>query len=465
MFRSARLEALFGKRLVEVTFADVEGLVGREEAAEAADLDYKELIHAKDPEEKAEFCKDVLAMANDRGGVVVVGVREDGKDAIPEEITKVDVGDGERQRLYAVLTSTSPHPLPVEIVAVKDPADPGRGVLLVLVERSPLAPHAVLDTRPKTHHRDGWLRYPIRNGAATRWMLEPEVATRYRRRFAEARDLAARLDQAEADAFSTYIDHYPVARTAVVASTRQALPIMSVALAPEIPGDLRINRDVFRSFQEQAATETFIGGELVFSQCELASRKLIGIKAISHQILHYGELHADGSGVLIISIPARQGYSYAKGTVHVPQTGIMRSLLSSLLLLGRHTRDRVGASGTVSVRFRLLADAGMAHWQVGDADPEETQPLHTRLDSDWEADKLAEEAFGEADAFVDDVAEEGRNLVSLASMLADEAFQAFGIPEIPLFTPDGLIVPEAWAAESRDSITAWARRAGALPED
>lgn len=465
MFRSPRLEALFGKRLDEVTFADVQGLIGREEAAEAADLDYKELVHAMNPEQKAEFCKDVLAMANDRGGVLIIGVREDGNQAIPEEITKVDIGDGERQRLYAVLTSTSPHPLPVDIVAVQDPTDPGRGVLLVLVERSPLAPHAVLDTRPKTHHRDGWLRYPIRNGAATRWMLEPEIATRYRRRFAEARDLSNRLGQAEAEALSAYINHYPTTRTGLVSSTRQALAVMSVALAPEIPGNLRINRDVYRGFQQQAATETFIGGELAFPHCDLASRKLIGVKANNHEIIHYAELHADGSGVLIISLPTRPGPGHRKGTVHVPQPAVMRSLLSSLLILGRHTRDRVGASGMVSARFRLLADAGTPYWQAGDPQPEDKQLLHTQLAGDWDSNRLAEAALGEADAFVDDVAEEGRNLVSLASMLADEAFQAFGIPEIPLVTPDGLIVPEAWGTESRDSITEWAHRAGALPED
>jgi hypothetical protein len=66
MFRSARLEALFGKRLDQITFADVHALVGREEAAEAADLDYKELVHAKSDEQKVKFCKDVVAMANDR---------------------------------------------------------------------------------------------------------------------------------------------------------------------------------------------------------------------------------------------------------------------------------------------------------------------------------------------------------------------------------------------------------------
>jgi predicted HTH transcriptional regulator len=172
MLRSPRLEALFGKRLDQVTFADVEALVGREEAAEAADLDYKEQVHAKDDQQKVEFCKDVVALANDRGGVLIIGVREDGARALPEEVTKVDVSDAEQRRLRDVLLNTAPHPLPVDIKPLEDPDDFGRGVLLVMVERSSLAPHALLDTRDKTHHKDGWLRFPIRNGAATRWMLE-----------------------------------------------------------------------------------------------------------------------------------------------------------------------------------------------------------------------------------------------------------------------------------------------------
>ncbi|MGA5759470.1 helix-turn-helix domain-containing protein [Nonomuraea bangladeshensis] len=181
-------------------------LIGREEAAEAADLDYKERVHARNEEQKVEFCKGVVAMANDRGGILVIGVKEDGQRAVPEEVTKVDVGDSEQRRLRDVLLNVSPHPLQVDILAVEDPDDPGHGVLLVLVERSGLAPHALLDTRDKTHHRDGWLRFPIRNGAATCWMLEPEVATRYRARFAAGRSMHDRLREVEAECVAAYAE-------------------------------------------------------------------------------------------------------------------------------------------------------------------------------------------------------------------------------------------------------------------
>lgn len=458
MFRSPRLEALFGKRLDQVDYADIDALCGRDEAAEAADLDYKEFVHARKEERKVEFCKDVIAMANYRGGILLVGVKEDGQRAVPENVTKVDVREGERLRFKSILLNTAPHPLPADVVALEDPGDRGRGVLLVVVEQSPLAPHAILDTRDRTHHKDGWLRFPIRDGAATRWMLEPELATRYRRRFAEARALADRLDEIEEEAFAAYIARYPTRESQVPAyEEREALPVLTVVLAPEIPGTLRLNREVFTTFQHAALSERLIGESdcPIFTQVAISSGRLLGIAGGRRQTTRYAELHADGSGVLMFNLdPFHEDGAVVK--VRPPQC--LQWLLSGLLALGRHGRDRAGASGAVSVRLRLLSDAGLRHYEPVEARPDDRSLQLVEVNG-WEVGPRVEEALGAADAFVDDVADPGTNLISVASLLADQGFHAFGQPEVDLITADGRIVPERWGPWS-DAITSWAQLVG-----
>jgi hypothetical protein len=96
--RHPRLEAVFGARLDQLAFDHIKAIVGNEAAAEDTDLDYKKIIHANDAKTIAEFCKDLAAMANGRGGVLIVGVEEDSR-SVPSVITGVDIRDAEIRRL------------------------------------------------------------------------------------------------------------------------------------------------------------------------------------------------------------------------------------------------------------------------------------------------------------------------------------------------------------------------------
>src|SRR5262245_56096343 len=70
MLRSTRLEALFGGRLDTISYGQVAALVGDPDAAEAADLEYKKIVHAKDESGKFEYCKDLVALGNAVGGAL-----------------------------------------------------------------------------------------------------------------------------------------------------------------------------------------------------------------------------------------------------------------------------------------------------------------------------------------------------------------------------------------------------------
>ncbi|MGI5165659.1 AlbA family DNA-binding domain-containing protein [Spirillospora sp. CA-253888] len=470
MFRSPQLEVLFGKRLDQLSYADVVALVGNPAAAETAELDYKKVVHAKSPQDKTEFRKDAIAMGNGLGGILVIGVDEDA-NSVPQAVPGVDTTDNERLRLRSLLLDVSPH-LPVDVIPLENPADPGRGVMIVVVERSALAPHALLDVSPQTHHKDGWVRYPIRNGASTRWMQEPEVATRYRDRFAEARSTREQVDEVEAQALQDYerredqanraSENATESRFSNVLAQEPAYPVLAVTLVPEVHGRMVISRQSRDEYQRTFHEVTpVLLADAPLEWVRVAPGKLVS--GVGHPfIVLYCELHQDGAGAFLVSL--QTGVNEQRGTVNVPAPDAARYLLSGLRYLGWHAQ-RVGASGVASLRFSLL----------GGSDQAQGTPVAVGRDAgyelklSWEGpagdyaglEQAPDGASGNAFALIDDLVTEGPALVGAAALLANEAFHAFGLPENPLMNSDGKVVPAHWGA-TEAMITQWAREVGAI---
>ena len=78
---------LFGKRLEEVTEADLRSLV-ENRVRESLYVEYKREMHRSSDEQKREFLKDVSALANAQGGHLIIGVAE--ADGYPTEILGID---------------------------------------------------------------------------------------------------------------------------------------------------------------------------------------------------------------------------------------------------------------------------------------------------------------------------------------------------------------------------------------
>jgi hypothetical protein len=155
-------------------------------AEEAADLDFKQADYAKGANE--ELAKDVAAMANAGGGLIVVGVREQDLRAV--ELTPVPLVGDVAQRYRQVLAGrVTPLVRDVEIRVLPAAEDPDRGFVLLAVPRSMAAPDAVWE--PADDRRR--LSFPVRDGAGTRYLHETELAEYYRRRFAGTAAQAERL--------------------------------------------------------------------------------------------------------------------------------------------------------------------------------------------------------------------------------------------------------------------------------
>ncbi|MEV6624366.1 ATP-binding protein [Amycolatopsis sp. NPDC051106] len=156
---------------------------------ESSDLDWKSELPPAKGMAQTDFPKDVAAMANSGGGVIVFGVRESQKAAI----SRVDVGDFdeacERSLRSVAITAISP---PVFGLNVYCLGAEGERAVVVEVPASVDGPHLI--------YRNECFGAPVRNDADTVWMKERQVEAAYRARFDERRHATEVLDILFADA-------------------------------------------------------------------------------------------------------------------------------------------------------------------------------------------------------------------------------------------------------------------------
>ncbi|MGO1412012.1 MULTISPECIES: AlbA family DNA-binding domain-containing protein [Micrococcales] len=152
-------------------------------AVETNDLDWKSELPPAKGLPQTDFPKDVAAMANSGGGVIVYGVRESQKAAV----SRVDVGEFdeayERSLRSAAITAISP---PVFGLVVHRLGAEGNRAVVVEVPASVDGPHLI--------YRNDYFGAPVRNDADTVWMKERQIEAMYRARFDERRHATEALD-------------------------------------------------------------------------------------------------------------------------------------------------------------------------------------------------------------------------------------------------------------------------------
>jgi hypothetical protein len=150
---------------------------------EADALDWKSELPPIKGLPQTDFPKDVAAMANGPGGVIVFGVREAQKAATE----RVDVGDFdeayERALRSAAITAISP---PVFGLNVHRLGRERNRAVVVEVPASVDGPHLI--------YRNQYFGAPIRNDSDTVWMKERQIEAMYRARFEERRHASEALD-------------------------------------------------------------------------------------------------------------------------------------------------------------------------------------------------------------------------------------------------------------------------------
>ena len=140
---------------------------------EDSTLEYKEDLHLEKDSHKAELCKDVSALANSKGGVILVGIREDRKIAAPQEIVGIEkerIDELIRRIMDTVRSGTYP---PVRISVEHIPWEGNKIVLAIKVPESPLKPHWINKNSPI------YRRFYIRDHAQVRLMDYDELKSSF----------------------------------------------------------------------------------------------------------------------------------------------------------------------------------------------------------------------------------------------------------------------------------------------
>jgi hypothetical protein len=418
MLRSRRLETLLGAPVADLTAGHMHAAV-EAKIAESHDLDWKGEAYGNSDKDKRELAADVAALANTVGGLIVLGVAEDGH-ACASAAPGVRLSDAYRNQLLQVIAS-SVAPVPrFEVRMVADGGDGGHGFVLIAVERSGAAPHAVVVGTN--------LRYPRREGTITRYLSEPEVADAYRARLAGRAGIEERLRVVWADGIS---------RLDVVNR-----PYACLALVPDVPGSMTINRDVFDAFRAK-----WVGRN--------PNLFLVGMQAYRVTV-GQGRLTADGSNQM--NSPTADWLAidtYTEGAgffaVHAGNPRASAGSTSSTIEHEQLVEDELLANGVLTALVELAAhaEAAMASGTAlvlagvhGIAPARPTYLGHARRGfgdayNETALVQLPEPVAGALPLEV--LAGGGRPVVALASRLCDQIAQAFGVPELGQLSADGLI--------------------------
>ncbi|TDW22104.1 putative DNA-binding protein [Kribbella kalugense] len=339
--RIPRLELILGCPLPAIDWALVNGLVARH-VTEDLTLDYKRTLYGASDAEKKELTKDVAALANAAGGLIILGIDEDAQSAA-KEVTEVPLADGERRRMVDVLVRGIAPLIPDVVVGeIPDPENPTQGVYLLLVPPSDEAPHGI--------RRNDYYAWPVREDRQARWMTEPELASRYRDRFAGASQQVTRLDKIWHDALPRV--------------TNRDRGYVTIALVPARAGHLQTDRASY--FSWLSSTETTITGAITrdLDKVSIGRRRVI----FSDPNDHYIELHANGSGfgagnatvdqsrgLELQAFPSNSGF-FALDLVATWTLGILD-------VLARHAAN-AGASGDLAIRLQLTGPSGCVKYLV-----------------------------------------------------------------------------------------------------
>jgi hypothetical protein len=427
--RFPRIEDLLGARLDslgEQHLREIVGRAGTNPVREDADLDFKEALYADN--RQADLAADVAAMANSRGGVLLIGIRG---DDIAAALSPVQITDAEERRMRQIIADrVFPRPN-YEIAAIPLSGSPDQGVFIVAIPKSSFAPHAA---------KDGGLRYYVRDGARNRPLSESEVADAYKNRFELARAQADRLSEVDAEA----IESYPHIQT-----------WLRLSLVPTMPGSMPVTSkrvaDVERWVQDFRTSQSYGDGPFFAQKALYVSTGVARFTLTNTRgpigdepDCAYAELHTNGAGLVAV-------IANTDSPLKLDLENTVLEAFAMIRLLVTHAVSNTGASGDALVMLSTGGDQRRKA-QFGRTDcPDGFQPLpQTRIG-------LLPRSRHTID--LESVAADPQEQLLVTKMVLTDWVQAVGLPEVPQIAADGSRRRGQWRMPTND----W-RRGAAIPE-
>ncbi|MEV6809789.1 ATP-binding protein [Streptomyces sp. NPDC051132] len=317
----ARLTAALGRHPDDLTEDDLQRAV-ENHIPESVDLDWKKDFYKGTDAGKKELAKDVSAMANTAGGMVVIGVH-DGDQDHAHALAPIDPEPGRGEEwISSVLANWIQPVVPnVGVRLVKSASKAGKIYWVLTMPTSPQAPHAV--AAPGNDYN---FRVHVRHGTTTRTLAESEIAQRYRDRFQAASDDVDRLEQV-ADAGFGYLSGYLTSAARGRSQRATDYPgWVSLAAVPAVRGAYPVTTRADRD----AAFDRFykLAGEGVNNSVQPARPVLVGRRQVRFEGVPTGQLHQDGSFYAALPVNLQSDHTNDDGPKRLFQSGLEYDLVA-----------------------------------------------------------------------------------------------------------------------------------------
>jgi hypothetical protein len=397
-----------------------------DQVPEGSELDYKLRPYddpAKDKHERNdELRKDVTALANAVGGVIVCGISDN--DGLPgkllgfsDSLDKLEgiLGGVIRTRIWPPIDG-------VDIVAVRDPTS-SKGCLLIVVPASQRAPHAV-----QPHADADALKYARRIGRHTEWLSETQVADLYRSRFTAAQSQPQRVDE-------------------LLEDLKRALSRRSwllVGLVPDSLGEFTVTRervdDAQRWWSGRRQLNLLPGTETGSADASAGPRRVVLSRSDGQTSVPtgvYAELHDDGS--CGIALELREAPS---GNPSFYLDDLVTLTLDAIVWATDFAVGQAGSGGygllKAALHFPEHPDGEILafdpSWSTARQLPRSTRHAATAHTVDTEAIHIS-----------------NQEAVAAAALVAGHLAQFFGVPDALYLAPSGAIRVQQYRADVRDN--------------
>ncbi|MFA4906063.1 MAG: ATP-binding protein [Candidatus Margulisiibacteriota bacterium] len=134
--------SIFNKSLKDIREGDLISLI-EQKVSERQDIEYKVISYDRGDEGKREMLRDISSMANAYGGMVLIGIREEGDSGLPIALEGIDNAEEERDRIIkSCLVNIEPRIPNIEIESI--PLSNGKNVCVINIPYSHRGPHLVV---------------------------------------------------------------------------------------------------------------------------------------------------------------------------------------------------------------------------------------------------------------------------------------------------------------------------------
>lgn len=427
--------------------ADIQQLID-DKVEESDTLDYKAGLSPKttgDWGASQEFAKDVAAFANDRGGQLVIGVRDKNKVATSIHPLTEPYEQLERRLRKWALDSLSP-PVPLEIARVDVT---GGIVVVVTVPQSIDQPHAVTNGNEKRP-----LVFPCRDGSDTRYLAQHEVADRFDQRHRSRRERSEAADALVEHGFERL--------------SRAPGIWLWAAVSPTTPAPGRIDsrrvqviKDWWQNNAKPGPMLTELANDLAIPGPGCVTFTTPRYRDEDDEAdprSSYVELYVDGSSFVALDV----SHTTSRGGAH-GEIGEYTLADACITIMGAGSswaHHTAGPTGTGDVSFGLIdtSDKPVEVTLVGDARGHGSlSRLHRTRSLSPGRDGLLSWDRTIADL---DGLETGPGWLSLTHAVLALLLQRFGRAEPDQVTSDGRISPDAWNYQYEKYVRDWAARNG-----